>query len=367
MNLNLIILLIVIIFYLLSVNRSNQASSKKSLIILACTLLALQSGLRHVCVGSDTYGYYGSFASVIETNWTEVFAGFFVDADEFRDPGYRVIEKIFAFFIPSWQFYMLALAVFYYFSMGRLWNRYIQTKEGVLLALLLVLSLFNIIAMSGIRQQITMALSMYLIPYLEDCRWKRVIPIVLIGSVIHISMLFYLLFIPLQYVKRRNYQPILIIAILLIPAILAGAGGIVGFMSSFIENDYYSGYATKIDQGKPYVYIMMCTFVSLFVFIHSRIMKTAPRFFFSAIVLMTLTFPLIILNGSLIRIAQYFTIYIMLVLPYIIDKLQDKKLYYIAITLILSFFIVTRSSDYFFFWHQNSQYEVYPLLTWRQY
>ena len=164
MNLNIFIFLIVLVFYLLTANQPNQINSKKNLIILACTLLALQSGLRHVSVGPDTYGYYGSFVSTIGMNWIEVFAGFFVDADEFRDPGYRVVEKLFSFIIPSWQFYILTLAVLFYYSMGRLWYRYISTKEGVLLALLLVLTLFNIIAMSGIRQQITMTLSMFLIP-----------------------------------------------------------------------------------------------------------------------------------------------------------------------------------------------------------
>lgn len=365
MNFNLIIFFIVLVFYLLSANQPNQNNVRKNLIILACTLLAIQSGLRHVSIGSDTYGYYGSFVSVIEANWTEVFAGFFVDSEEFRDPGYRVIEKIFASIIPSWQSYLLALAIIFYYSMGRLWYRYIQTNEGVLLAVLLVLSLFNIIAMSGMRQQITMALSMYLIPYLEERRWKVVIPVVLIGALIHISLLFYLLFIPLQYVKQKYYKSILAISVLLIPVILTGAGGIVGFMASFIENDYYAGYAIEIEQTKPYVYILMCTFVSIFILINYRLMKMAPRFFFSAIIIMTLTFPLIILNGSLIRISQYFTIYIMLALPYIIEQLRDKKIYYVVIIIILSLHIVTRSNEYFFFWHQNPQYDVYPVLTWR--
>ena len=363
MNLNLIILLIVIIFYLLSASQLNQANTKKNLIILACTLLTLQSGLRHVCVGSDTYGYYGSFVSVIETSWTEVFAGFFVNSEEFRDPGYRVVEKIMSL-IPSWQFYLLMLAVFYYYSLGRLMYRYIHTKEGVLLAVLLALSLFNIIAMSGMRQQITMALSMFLIPYLEERRWWRVLSVVLIGSVIHISFLFYLLFIPLQCVKFKNYKSLLGISILLIPIILVGARGIVGFMASFLENDYYAGYATEIEQSTPYVYLLMCTFVSIFILVNNVHMKTAPHFFYSAIILMTLTFPLIILNGSLIRIAQYFTIYMMMFLPFVIEQMKDKKIYYLSISAILSIYILTKSEDYFFFWYQNPQYEVSPILTW---
>ncbi len=360
MNITIVIFCIVLAYYLMLGRTRNATTSKNKLARLSCLLLAFQSGLRHVIVGPDTYGYYCSFIRTARGSWVDALSGFYLSADEFRDPAYNLVEKVFSTFIPSWQLYLVALGFLYYMAMFKLWKRYIHSAEGVVLATLLVLSLFNVIALSGMRQQITMALSMLLIPYLEDRRWKVVVPVVLLGSLIHISILFYLAFIPFMLSSRHNGKSLLGLAIIMIPIIAILSQALIGFLAGTLENDYYMGYATSASNEKPYVYVALCTLISIFIFMNYNLLKGAPSFLISSVLLMTITFPLIIQNGSLIRLGQYFTIYMMISLPYILDQISGKQSYYLGMGAVLTFFILKSSSEYHFYWENISELNFIP-------
>lgn len=359
MDIRIWIFLIVLIAYLVGRNNKDIVKAKNNLAVLSCVLLGLQSGLRHICVGPDTSGYYNSFMSNARSSWSDVISGLFVGADEFRDPAYNIIEKVFSTIIPSWQLFLIALAFLYFYALWKLLSKYVETSEGVLLAVMLNLALFNIIALSGMRQQITMSLSMILIPMVEDRRWKSVIPIVLVGSLIHISFLFYLAFIPFQMIKRDNLKFIVVVSLFLVPVIATSARSIVGFMASQIENEYYMGYTNSVQEVKPYTYIALCSMISIFLLSGYKYLREAPQFLTSAVILMTILVPLIMLDGSMIRIGQYFTIYMMSSLPWVIERKFGKWLYlYIIIVLCyLSFSVPNR---YYFFWESVTGYIFEP-------
>ena len=350
---------IVLLSYLMLRGSANKESAKRKLVIIACGLLALESGLRHVCVGPDTFGYYGFFQKDASTPWQLVLAGLLVDGSDFRDPGYSILSKAFSTIIPSWQLYLVALAGLFFLSLGRLWNRYIASLEGVLFATTLFIALFHIIVLSGMRQQITMSLSMLLIPYLEERKWKIVLPTIAVGFLIHASFVFYLAFIPFYVLKKDRFKLFLTIAILLIPFVAVSARSIVAFMASQMSNDYYMGYAQSTAEGNPYTYIALCTSISIFFLFNYQMFKTAPVFMKAAAVMMTLAVPLIVLDGSMIRIGQYFTIYMMLSLPYIVDYTYSKNMY-LGMIVILCFLTYIQPQTYHFFWETLSGYDFEP-------
>lgn len=340
---------LILVYYFILRNKSNVQKSKDSLATFACILFCLQSGLRHIIVGPDTAGYYINFKMTAEKSWNEVLSALFVSADEFRDPAYPIIVKAFSTIFPSWQLFLIALAILYFYGLRKILTKYVETAEGVLFALTLYMSLFSIIALSGMRQQITMALSMIMIPFVEGKKWKVVLPIVLIGSLVHISFLFYLAFVPLQIIKRKNMKALIGLSIILIPIVATSAKSIVGFMASQIENDYYMAYAQSVSEVKPYTYVFLCSAVSVFLFGRYKYLKLAPHFFTSALILMTVTVPLILLDGTMIRIGQYFTIYMMLSIPYVIERKYNKSLFFMLI-LVLCYMIFRQPSIYHFCW-----------------
>lgn len=345
---------LILVYYFIQQNAINVTKAKNSLATFACVLLGIQSGLRHIVVGPDTIGYYLNFKMTASSNWNDIISALFVSADQFRDPAYGIIVKAFTTVIPSWQFFLIALAVLYFYGLRKILIRYVETSEGVLFAITLYMSLFSIIALSGIRQQITIALSMILIPLVEDKKWKCVVPIVLMGSLIHISFLFYLAFIPLQMIKENYMRPLVFLSIIMIPIVATSAKSIVGAMASQLENEYYMAYATKsASEMKPYTYIALCSIISIFLFMGYEYLKSAPRFFTSALILMTISMPLIMLDGTMIRIGQYFTIYMMLSIPYVIERKYNKSLFFVLI-LILCCMSFTNSNIYHFCWETIS-------------
>lgn len=354
MNIKLVILTIIVLAYLF---QTNSPRSRKNLIVLVCSLFALESGLRGIEVGNDTSSYYMSYYDIIGTQWSEIIVALFKSSTEVRDPGFAVVVKAIGSVIPSWQVYCLISAIFLYISIGKLWNRYIETRLGVLFAAILWLNLFDIIALGGMRQMLTTAIAFYIIPYVEEKRWMIVVPAVIIGSLIHISLLFFMAFVVLSFVPASLYKKMLFVATFLVPVVGIFSQQIMVLMINSMENDYYQGYAEVAEGAKAYTYVYLCTTLSIFIFINYKFLKTAPNFFMMAAVMMTLLVPLILRGGTAIRIGQYFTVYMMVSLPWIMERSNMRKIYYTAMigVLVLSL-ITTPAMEYHFFWNSTGSY-----------
>lgn len=351
MNISLYILIILFVLYFIySQNGRRDNTSKFAL--YGCILLGLETGLRHLAVGPDTPNYYYKYQETCNMSWSDILSSFTVSAEEFRDPSYNLIVKAFSSICPSWQLFLCAVAVFYFFGFWRVLVKYVKTLEGILLALVLYLALFNIISLSGIRQCITTGIAFLLIPLINERKWKIVIPIILVGATIHISLLFLLLLIPLLLLPDNIKKIIYLISLFLIPIIAVGSREIVMYMSSFLANDYYAGYADADNEATPIIYVALCSLVSIFEYCHYRKLTEDPNTSFLAPsnILMTLTVPLIFLDGTMIRIGQYFTLYMTVSLPLIFDKTHMRKPLYIISIAFLSYQIISSSSKYYFFW-----------------
>lgn len=356
MNISIINCILFLVLYFICLHKRNR--SKSTFITWCCIILGLESGLRHISVGPDTATYYFHFKDVCDFSWGDVLSNFLVESSEFRDPAYNLIQKIFISIIPSWQLFLVAVAFFYFYSLRQLLNRYIQSLNGALLALILYVALFNIIALSGIRQCITTGIAFLLIPLINDRRWKVTIPIILLGATIHISLLFILLLIPLIILNEKTKRILYLLAIVLIPAVAIGARSIVTFMVGFLSNEYYAGYADADKSGDPIVYVAICSFISIYEYFNYKKLTSNPKtlFLVPSNILMTFFVPLIFLDGTMIRIGQYFTLYIMLSLSYIFDKSKYGKIAYIISITALIFNIFTSNFQYYFFWENVAKF-----------
>lgn len=350
MNIPSIIALILISLYFIYARKG--LVYKRHFITWGCLLLGLEAGLRHISVGPDTPNYYEMFQYACNSSWTDVFSGFTVEASEFRDPAFVVIEKIFSQFTPSWQLFLVAVAFFYFYGLWRILVRYTESLEGALLAFTLYLSLFNIIALSGLRQCITTGIAFYLIPLINDRKWNIVVPMVLVGATIHISLLFVLGFIPLMIIPDRIKKSFYLMAIILMPVVAIYSRNIVAYMASFIANDYYASYVNADNDDSPIVYVLLCAFISIYEYCNYKKLQGSKHvsFLIPSNILMTLSVPLIYLDGAMIRIGQYFTLYMMVSLPYVFDHVSYRKIAYTICITFLIFRVLTSSNVYHFFW-----------------
>lgn len=349
---NILGFILVMLFFLYVIYSQQSGYNVRRFITWGCVLLGLEAGLRHIAVGPDTPTYYMLFQRVSDTSWSEVFSGFTATADEYRDPAYALIVKTFTTLVPSWQLFLMTVSAFYFYGLWRILTRYIDSLEGALLAFVLYLSLFNIVALSGLRQCITIGIAFLLIPLINDHRWKKVIPIVLLGATIHISLLFILLLVPLIILSDNFKKMLYFLSIILIPFIAVGARSIVLYMVSFMANDYYAGYANAENEGNPIVYVILVSIISIYEYLNYRKLTELKQtsFLIPSNILMTLAVPLISLDGTMIRIGQYFTLYLMVSLPLVFERVSYRKVGYFGCIAFLALKVFTSDSVYYFFW-----------------
>ena len=351
---NITSFILVILFCLYLFYSQLKEDNRYNYITWGCVLLGLEAGLRHIAVGPDTPTYYMFFQKTCDSSWQEVLLGFVSGAENFRDPAFAVIEKLFGTIMPSWQLFLIAVAAFYFYGLWRILTRYIETLEGALLAFALYLSLFNIVALSGLRQCIAIGIAFLVIPLINDRKWKIVIPTVVIGATIHISLLVILALIPLILLPDKTKKIFYFISIVLIPIVAVSARGIITYLVGFIANDYYSGYANAVQEDNPIVYVALCSIISIYEYCNYNKLTSLDKtsFIVPCNILMTLTVPLIFLDGTMIRIGQYFTLYMTISLPLIFDQSSYRKVAYFGCIAFLAFRILTSGGMYYFFWEK---------------
>lgn len=349
---NITSFILVILFCLYLFYSRLRKDNRYNYITWGCVILGLEAGLRHIAVGPDTPTYYMFFQQACNSTWTEVFQGFTSGAENFRDPAFAVIEKLFGTIMPSWQLFLIAVATFYFYGLWKVLTRYIETLEGALLAFVLYLSLFNIVALSGLRQCIATGIAFLVIPLINDRKWKIVIPTVVIGATIHISLLVILALIPLILLPDKIKKIFYFISIVLIPIVAVSARSIITYVVGFIANDYYSGYANAVQEDDPIVYVALCSIISIYEYCNYNKLTSLDKtsFIVPCNILMTLAVPLIFLDGTIIRIGQYFTLYMTISLPLIFDQSSYRKVAYFGCIAFLAFRILTSSGEYYFFW-----------------
>lgn len=351
MDIRIYIYILFLFFYFLCSSYKDISKSTKTFAKCCCFIFFLESGLRHANVGPDTPTYYMSFLNIKTESWLTLFSKYY-DAYVLgvaRDPSFSIIVKPFTLFSNGWQLFVLFASGIYFYALYKFLTRYIESLKGLLLAFTFCISLFHIIPLSGMRQQFTMAIAMLLPSLIEDKNLIKYLVVVLIGSTIHTSLLFVL---PLYFLYHyfTNYlKTIVLLSFFSIPIISLGAKSILKFIVSFSYNDYYAGYI-KDDSSGAFLYIMFFALIVLVTILYfDKINLKKQPLFCSALTMISLTVPLIVVDGAMIRISQYFTIYSMLFLPYVIKHTNNWYLY-CGISFALLYLTFHDSFEYHFFW-----------------
>lgn len=362
MNIKAILFFIIIILGLLLGNgEDSKGQKRKWYVIIIITLLILESCLRNISVGPDTESYYYSFLDIGRQSWQSIFSSFraaYVEG-EGKDVGYLVLMKTVQLLSYNFNMFLFVCALIFFVPLGILLYRYSSHMLQLVFAFSLYVALFHIVALSGIRQQVATGFSfMAFLQLGKNHNWKAILLIVL-GAFVHISVSLFLLVPFIKIVCPNWVKTIHLFSFATIPFALVFAGPIMIFLASFLVNDYYTVYGESESDGGAYTYIVLMELLSLFCYIaikKKNIQENSDLgLWYIMLPLATMTAPLISLNGAMIRVGQYFTLYMMLLVPMAIDfmfkSINNRRVVYygfIAILLVMSFRSVV--FRYYFFW-----------------
>lgn len=344
--LNIVLILIwAITFY-------NRKNGKK----IFCTLVTLQwiliSGLRNISVGADTYAYkVYRFDKTLNSTWTDLYENFFniVFRDgKGKDPLYPIIEKTFQIFSDNYQIFLVFIAIFFTGLMGRFIFKYSNVPS---ISFLVYSCLFySFFAITGHRQTLATALAVFIgYEFLKRKKIISYIVIILIASLIHKSAL---CLIPFYWIsnKKITHKYIIIVGIIFIGIFIFKNN--IMYLLSLISG--YDSYSFQVEGAGAHTFtLLFITIGTIAVIKRKSIIKNSEdNIMYNAIFMGILFLPFTYVDPNMMRIVQYFSIYIMILIPKILVSFSKKEIpvfYYLGSCLMILLMLKTQTG-YSFFW-----------------
>ena len=342
--------------------------NRKNYIIFICIILILQSALRHVAVGADTYAYYLKFEEIKLTSWQEIWENFrsVYVLGEGKDAGYPLIQKVFQFFSGEYRIFLFFVAVIFFSSLG--YFIYTQTKyiSDVFVAIAIYEVLFySFFSITGLRQTLATAFTFWGLHFIRQRKLWQYTLLMICAEFIHKSEL---LFYPFYFIARLNRpRQLLAASFAIFPVMFVFGRSVAGIMALLSAQDNYMGYA--LSDANPTgavdfsIFLLGCGILGWIALRNAKQRDSDMPIIYNAISIAIIFTPLTWIDSSLMRIVQYFSIFILVFLPYVINNLfRDYQTRIVAIVVLMVLFvsvIIMRNVDYAFMWEQmqlNSNY-----------
>ena len=346
-NIALIILYGIVFLY------TPKFRNRKLFCAMASLNWILLSGLRHISIGADTYVYkVYSFEISRKLTWYEIFNSFclfFKGESLIMEPGYTMLERVTQIFTTNYQVYLIVIAIIFTVPLGK-WI-YKNSREPLISFLLYSVLFYSFFAITGHRQTIATAL-VVLIGY-ERIKKKQLfafLGLVAVAFTIHKSAIAFLPFYFLANKKiTKNY---LITMLAIFPVIFLLRFQLMNLLVNIVG---YESYLFQYEGAGTWTFtlILLLVFV-VTVWKHKTILSTNPQaiHYVNALILAVFFTPLTFINPSTMRVVQYYSLFLMLLIPDIILSFNKKEraiVYYVATGLLLLLFIRNNPS-YLFFW-----------------
>ena len=332
---------------------------RKQYISFVCILLILQSGLRNVAVGPDTYQYMQTFKNISTWNWTEVWQRFisvYVEGVG-KDAGYSLYVKSFTQFVSSdYQIYLLCVAAIFFTSFG--YFLYVNTKKisDVTFSILYYQVFFyTFYSITGIRQTLATAICLWSYKYIKQQKIVPFLICIFIAATLHQSAL---LFILLYFVANyKNSWNLFKVVFLMLPFLFAGAKVFTLKLASLAVTDTYLGYADATTSGAWGFSVFYITLIIIGYMRYKEIMNTDKEAYrvYNAVILGLFFLPLTFVSAALMRVVQYFSFFCVLFFPMIfsIENCKNRQIWNIVefiFIMLLLYKLCTSGNEYAFFW-----------------
>ena len=324
-------------------------NKRKAFVGLTAAQWILISGLRGMSVSPDMFSYKLRYNVTTHMSWKQVFRTFYdvYVNEEGKDPGYTLFEKITQVFVTNYQAYLFIVAVIFFVCLA-VWI-YRNSRLPCFSYLIFSAFLFRFYAITGTRQTIATALVVLVGTELIKRRqfWKFLL-ICAIAFTIHKSSM---VFLPFYFISQKE------ITVKYSAAIFGAFPILFVLRNQYIEVlNYISGYDYDALESSgaysfTFIYMAVCV-ISIILIKFIKANCENYKIYYNALFMGMLFLPAVFVNPALMRVVQYFTLYIMLMIPEIVCSIEKKyrSMAYTAMTLVLLIASNLFNSSYQFFW-----------------
>lgn len=342
--------------------KKDPKAVRKLYIQLVCFVFILVSGLRNLGVGEDTYGYYIGYNDIAKTSWRTLINEFvfFLKTGEGKDLGFSLFVKATQIISREFQFFLLLIATLFYIVFGNFIYKNTRSLTSAIIAFTVFYVLFfYVFSITAIRQSITIAAALYCYELIKKRKLIPFLIIILLFSTIHKSLLVFIPFYFISIIKKPHY--LFYVVLIIFPVILM----FKDFLAEpFLTVAGYGNYE-QYEAAGAYVFTAIFLFVALIAILRMKIIIRQNKriiSYINALTLALLFLPLAWIHPALLRVTMYFSIFIILLIPEIIQSFNHYSVHFrrslIVISVMALFFLFVKNNysrenaDYRFFWEE---------------
>lgn len=348
-------------FYFPDRTKLGTARKDSQFMIIMCVILILQAGLRHENCGADTLAYKEFWELYRLSSWNRIFNA--LSKGFLFDPGFFIFMKVSQYVFPTYQLFLILSATIYVSALCNFTYRLIDRNFDIVWFVLIYECLFySTMAECTIRQGYAVAVCFYSYRFIEQ---RKLIPFVItifIATTFHGSAFVFLPFYFLHNTQKMGL--VMIFALFTVPVLFYIKNEFVAFAVDTLNNEKYFNYKEAGDNSAYSFGAFYTLLYALGVWFRKTYMKykkNAP----DILMAMTLGFallPMLFVSGTLMRVVQYYSIFMVIFVPTLYNCIvgHKKSFKYIFIGLFFVIFLkmVATNHRYAFFWQDMETYEL---------
>lgn len=329
-------------------------------------ILILQSALRNLAVGDDTYRYYEAFLRVQHQSWASIWQGFYNTyvKDIGRDPGYALLQKLFQLISTDFRVFLFAIAIAFFFPFYRLIEKHVNTLQGLFLSFCIYQTVYyGFFSITGLRQTIATIATIYGMYFILKRRLIPFLIIIVCAATIHKTVLIFAPFYFLYNLPKS--KAILVICLLSLPLLISIARPFSQLLAEYSGSEHYMYYAnsTYETNGAQNYLVLLIGASILILFKKYHCATPLPNFVICGMCLALVFAPLTWVDPSFMRVGQYYSIFMLISIPQCMATLDlspnIRGWIYWGFWIIVISVILKYNSQYEFFWNYMELGESY--------
>ena len=354
--------MLLMFIYLSKIKKIDDRKKVRIFIIFTSIIFILDSALRNLGVGPDTYHYYYLFNSMEDYSFAGLFNRVRLGG---RDFFFYIIMKCFYSIYPRYHVFLGFVALVFFSSLGiYLYRNKIGLLNIFLAYTFYLLFFYNFFSVTGTRQ--TLAVSFVMLAYLVIDKKVLCVGLIIFASFIHFSAIVALATLFFKPLKELG------VVLFLVPFVLPFAFQFRNqisqwFVSDTVFSERFSFYTQETGAGSLYVTsIYMLVLIGMYIYYNEMAATKENAFNMKLFTLCIFTLPLMWMSNTAFRISLYFSMSMYILIPVIVQNIKFQGRYVIAFLTILAliFLIYQKSEPYHFYWQEMVKFdsEGYPVL-----
>lgn len=339
------------VFYLSKNSLKNVKDKKAFFCVTAMLQWIVLSGFRDITVGADTIAYkIYLFNVTMRRSWQSLFENLInitIRGMSGKDPGYPLLEKAFQMFSHNYQLWLVAIAIIFTVPLA-CWI-YKNSKNPYISFVIYSCLFYSFFAITGHRQTIATGVVVFACePLVKKRKLVPFLIMVLLMSTVHKSCLVYVLYYFLYNKKITDRYVVAVIA-----AMLAGFVFKNQMFRIFSDTSGYTYETFESTGSYTFSFFYIAVMIVAFWFKKDILAKNPEaNHIYNGMILGMIFLPLTFINPAMMRVVQYFSVNVMLMVPEIIDLFdgKEKRIITALCVCMLTLLLVKNHPYYKFFW-----------------